>query len=166
MGTATARAVPFLLQALALYGVLEREDWAAGLDAGQLGKDEVEEIRRTAYEALIWLSDDMLHRQEDHASGQKHSPESAARQALFYLAKAETAHPPTRAFYTLRARCRSSSGEKEAAQADRRLADQTAPTMALDDYLRGRAAYDAGDTAGAPRRLRRHCAGSRLTTGR
>ncbi|HVS36368.1 MAG TPA: tetratricopeptide repeat protein, partial [Gemmataceae bacterium] len=126
-----------------------REDWTTGLDAGRLGKDEVEEVRRTAYEALIWLSDDMLRREEDHASGQRLSPESAARQALSYLAKAETAHRPTRALYDLRAKCRTIAGEKEAAQADSRLADQTAPTMALDDYLLGQAALQARDTAAA-----------------
>ena len=67
---------------------------------------------------------------------------------------------------TCAAKCRTIAGEKAAAQADRRLADQTAPTMALDDYLRGRAAYDAGDKAAAIQAFEAARAGSRLTTGR
>src|SRR5262249_28125478 len=47
-----ARAVPFLLEALALYKVLERDDWSAHLEAGLLERDQVAQIRVTAYEVL------------------------------------------------------------------------------------------------------------------
>jgi tetratricopeptide (TPR) repeat protein len=47
----------------------------------------------------------------------------------------------------LRARCRKTLGETAAAQADRQLADKTPPTLAVDHYLRGKAAYDAKQLA-------------------
>src|SRR5262249_27919985 len=99
--------------------------------------------RRLAYEELLWLADDVVDRQEAHRSGRKLSPEVAAQAALVYLAKAESAHRATQAFYTLRARCRKLLGEEALAQADQQRAARTAPTLALDHYLRGQALYDA-----------------------
>src|SRR5262249_15321139 len=70
-----------------------------------------------------------------------------AREAIVYLGKAETAHCRTPALYALRARCRTILGEEATAQADRQRADQTPPTLALDHYLRGQAAYIAKQLA-------------------
>src|SRR5262249_3920578 len=97
-----------------------------------------------AYEELLWLADDVIRRRQDHRSGRTLSPEEAARQALGYLGKAEIAHPPTRALYALRARCRKDLGDEAAGRADTKLAAETPATMALDHFLRGQAAYDAG----------------------
>src|SRR5262249_2684586 len=47
-----AAAVPFVLEALQRYGVLERDDWISTLEGGFLGKPQVEALRRTAYEEL------------------------------------------------------------------------------------------------------------------
>jgi Flp pilus assembly protein TadD len=112
------------------------------LEGGLLGRDQIQQIRSTVYEQLLWLALDVLSRNENHRSRQELSPQVAAREALVYLGKAETAHVPTQGFYMLRARCRRALGE-EAAQADQQLADQTAQSMAVDHLLRGRAAYDA-----------------------
>src|SRR5262249_26262857 len=60
-----------------------------------------------------------------------------------YLGKAEGAHRPTPALYTLRGNCHKSLGDEAAAEADTQLAAETPPMMALDHYLRGQAAYDA-----------------------
>src|SRR5262249_43592796 len=79
-----ASAVPFHLKALDCYAVLERDDWDTDLEGGLLGTDQVEQIRRTVYEALLWLADDLSDRQQDHGSGQKLSREAAARAALVY----------------------------------------------------------------------------------
>jgi serine/threonine protein kinase/tetratricopeptide (TPR) repeat protein len=141
------KAVPHLLEALSRYGVLESEEWKAALDNGSLGKDEVEQVQRTAYEELLWLADDLLDRREDHRSSQKLSPEAAARQTLAYLAKAESAYSRTTAFYRIRARCRETLGEKAEAANDEQLARRTRPTLALDHYLLGLAAYGAGNKA-------------------
>jgi tetratricopeptide (TPR) repeat protein len=140
-------AVPFLLKALQRYDILEREDWDTTLAGGFLGKDQLEQIRRSAYEELLWLAHDLALRQEDHRSGQKLPREAAAKQALVYLGKATTAHPPTQAFYVLRAVCRKALGDEAAVQADRKLVDLTAPTIALDHYLRGLAAVNAKQLA-------------------
>jgi tetratricopeptide (TPR) repeat protein len=150
-GRRPAAAVAFLLEALRLYGVLERDDWNSTLEGGLLGRQQIEQIRRLAYEELLWLAADVVGRQQEHQSEQKLSPEAAARQALVYLGKAESAHRPTRALYALRARCRNALGEVAAAQADTQLADKTPPTMALDHSLRGQAAYDAKQMAEAVR---------------
>jgi tetratricopeptide (TPR) repeat protein len=138
-----AAAVPFLLSALQRFKVLERDDWNTALDGGLLGKDQVAQVRRQAYEELVWLADDMVRRQKDHRSGQTLSPEAAAKQALVYLDKAETAHRASQALYVLRGRCREAMGEKAAAQADAELAKKTPPTLARDHTLRGWAAFDA-----------------------
>jgi tetratricopeptide (TPR) repeat protein len=142
-GRRPGAAASLLLEALMQYEVLTRDDWNAALVGGFLGRDQVEQIGRLAYEELLWLADDLLRRHEEHPSGRKLSPEAAARQGLVYLTRAESARPPTQAHYELRARCHQALGEEAAFQADRRLADKTAPTIALDHYLRGQAAYDA-----------------------
>jgi tetratricopeptide (TPR) repeat protein len=138
-----AAAVPFVLGALKRYNVLERDDWTGSLEGSFVRSQQVQHIRRVAYEELLWLADDVLSRQQDHRSEGKLSPEAAARQALVYLGTAERAHAPTHALYALRARCRETLGEETAAQADRQQANQTPPTMALDHALRGQAAYAA-----------------------
>src|SRR5262249_43788471 len=143
-----AAAVPFLLKALDCYEVLERDDWNTSLKGGLLVTDQVEHIRRTAYEELLWFAADLADRQQEHRSGQKPSGEAAARAALVYLGKAESAHQPTQALYVLRVRCRQALGEEAAAQADRQLADKTPPTLAVDHYLQGVAAYQANQLAG------------------
>jgi tetratricopeptide (TPR) repeat protein len=138
-----ARAVPFLRKALALYGALGPKDWSDALGRGALGREQVEQIRRTAYEELLWLADDLLARRQDHVSGEQVPAPAAARQALAYLDQAKAAHPPTTAFVSLRGRCRGDLGDKEAAAADARLARATPPTLAMDHVLLGQAALDA-----------------------
>jgi serine/threonine protein kinase/Flp pilus assembly protein TadD len=140
-----AKAVPFLLKALALYEALEQKDWSTALEQGALGRRQVEQIRRTAYEELLWLADDLLARRQDHVSGEQLSAPAAARQALAYLDKAGAGHEPTTAFFSLRARCRGALGDKEAADADAQLARATPPRLALDHDLLGQAALDAKD---------------------
>src|SRR5262249_32536864 len=98
---------------------------------------------RLAYEELLWLADDVVHRQQEHRSERKLSAEAAARAALVYLEKAESAHPPTRVFYALCGRCHEVLGEEAAAQANWQRAMQTPATMAPDHSLQGRGAYHA-----------------------
>jgi eukaryotic-like serine/threonine-protein kinase len=142
-----AAAVPFLLEALQLYGIPGRDDWTSTLEGGLLGKQQVEQIHHLAYEELLWLADDVLGRQQEHRSGQKLSPEAAARQALVYLGKAESARRPTQAFFALRASCHRALREEAAAQADTEAAAKAPPAMALDHVLRGQVAYDAKQLA-------------------
>jgi tetratricopeptide (TPR) repeat protein/serine/threonine protein kinase len=136
-------AVSFVLEALACYEVLERDDWSTRLEGGLLSRDQVEEVRRTVYEELLWLADDVFFRQQEPDSGQKLSPRAAAEAALVYLGKAGSAHRPTHALYVLRANCCKALGEEAAAEADKQLADKTPPTMAVDHDLRGREARRA-----------------------
>src|SRR5262249_23666968 len=122
-GRRPAAAVPLLLKALGEYKVLERPNWASTLEDGFLGEAQVERVRRTVYEELLWLANDVLRRKEDHRSGRKLDPAAAARAALAYLADAERARRPTRALHELRAGCLAALGEKAAAGDARRLAD-------------------------------------------
>jgi tetratricopeptide (TPR) repeat protein/serine/threonine protein kinase len=141
------KAVPFLLSALGRYQVLEQADWSTALERGFLAREQMEQIRHRTYEALLRLADDVLARRQDRRSGQQLSGESAAQQALNYLARAETARPPTRALYALRARCRKALGEEAAATADSQLASKTPAALALDHYLMGLGAFEAGNRA-------------------
>ncbi len=142
-----AKAVPFLLQALSRYEVMERDDWPAALERGLVETGQVRQIRRSAYEELLWLADDVFRRRQEHHSGRKLSPAEAAREGLVYLHKAEASWRPTAAFFRIRAGCRKASGEAEAARADEALVRQTPPTIALDHYLLGVAAQAARDKA-------------------
>src|SRR5262249_22608570 len=144
-----ADADTFLLTALAQYGVLERKSWSTALAAGFLGSAQVEQVRRLVYEELILLADDLLRRQQDHRSGTKLSAAAAGRAALVYLAEAEGAHQPTQVFYVLHGDCRKALGEDEASRADWKIANATAPSIALDHYRRGLAAMDRKQPAEA-----------------
>src|SRR5262249_19599724 len=81
-------AVPFHREALQRFAVLEHDNWTNLLEDGFLGPLQVEQIRRLAYEGLLWLADDVLRWKLEHATGRTLSPEAAARQALLYLDKA------------------------------------------------------------------------------
>jgi tetratricopeptide (TPR) repeat protein/serine/threonine protein kinase len=136
-------AVPLLLEAVRCYGVLEQNDWDNALDAGFLGKQQIERIRRHIYEELLWLADDLMRRQLGHQGEGKLSVSEAARQALVYIGDAERAHSPTPALLALRALCHEALGEAAAAEADTQRAATTPPTLAVDHYLRGQRAVDA-----------------------
>src|SRR5262249_25827033 len=84
-----AKAVPCRLQALSCYGVMERDDWLAGLEGGLAQATQVQQVRRSLYDELLWLADDVLRRGQGHRSGLKLSPIERARQGLVYLHKAE-----------------------------------------------------------------------------
>jgi serine/threonine protein kinase/tetratricopeptide (TPR) repeat protein len=140
-----AKAVPFLIQALSCYGVLEQNDWSARLERGLLEPDQVSRVRRMAYEELLWLADDVAGREVDHRSGRKMSPQEAAQEGLVFLRQAETGAPPTSAFYLIRARLLKALGRQAEVRQDEELAQKTPATIALDHYLLARAAYDARD---------------------
>ena len=149
VGRRPAAAVPFLLEALRRYGVLEVDDWTRSLEGRILGKSQVEQIRRLAYETLIWLADDIVRRKRGHPSGEILSEEAAARQALIYLDRAEGVQTPTHALQTLRARCRKVLGDNLWAQKHIHLMNVNPATTALDHYLWGQAACDSGQLAEA-----------------
>src|SRR5581483_11573653 len=135
--TRRARAVALRLEALEVYAVLGRDDWVTALESGLLGRGQVEHIRRAVYEALLWLVMDVDQRQIDHRSGGRLSGAAAAQLALAYLGRAETAHPPTRSFYVLRASFQKRLGNGAAVEADLQRARKTPATMAIDHYLWG-----------------------------
>jgi serine/threonine protein kinase/Flp pilus assembly protein TadD len=140
-----AKAARYLLRALSCYGVLEQDDWSARLEGSLLEPEQVARVRRTVYEELLWLADDLLRRKEDHRSGREVPPPEAAQEGLAYLRQAEAAFRPTPAFYQIRARCHKALGQEGKARADEARAVQTPGTIALDHYLLGLAAYDARD---------------------
>jgi tetratricopeptide (TPR) repeat protein len=142
-----AKAVPFLLEALSRYEVWDGERWDTTLNDSLLGPKQVEQVRRTAYEELLWLADDVGSRRQDHRSGGQLAAESAARQALLYLAKAELAHPATSVFYRQRAWCRAALGDREGARRDQQLSRQVTSSMAVEHCLLGLRAYEAHDKA-------------------
>jgi tetratricopeptide (TPR) repeat protein len=137
--------VPFLLEALGRYQILTRADWTSALERSPLGPHQVAKVRQAAYEALLWLAESSMHHDQEHPSGRKISPEAAARQALIYLARAETAHRPTFAFFAVRATCHKRLKDEPSARADAELARRTRPTLAFDHTLTGLAAYDDRD---------------------
>jgi tetratricopeptide (TPR) repeat protein len=144
-----AAAALLRLEGLERYAILERDDWSSTLEGGLLGRYQIEQIRRAAYEELFWLANDVQTRRREHRTAEQLSLEAAARRSLAYLGKAESVHPATQAFYVLRARGHKALGDEAAAQADQQRANETAPTIALDQQLQGLAAYDAKQLAEA-----------------
>jgi tetratricopeptide (TPR) repeat protein len=144
-----AKAVPFLLQALSCYGVLERDDWSARLENGFLEPDQVGRVRQMAYEVLLWLADDVGRREVNHLSGRKMIQREAAQKGLDYLRHAEATARPTTAFYLLRARFLKALGQQGEARRDGELARHTPEAIALDHVLLAQAARDARDKAQA-----------------
>jgi tetratricopeptide (TPR) repeat protein len=138
----SAKTVDFAVQALDCYAILERDDWNATLGKGLLGGDQVRHIQRAAYEAILWLAMDLGDRQQEHRSGDKLSREAAARQALNYLKRAESAHAATQALILLRADIYQALGETAMSEAERQMAAKTPATLAVDHRLRGRRAYE------------------------
>jgi tetratricopeptide (TPR) repeat protein/serine/threonine protein kinase len=143
------RDIGYRLEALACYQVLERDNWLAPLEGGPLGPAQVAQVRQAAYEELLQLARNVVHRQQDHGSGRPISAPEAGRAGLAYLYKADAAFPPTAAFFRVRGQCRKALGEDEEARADEELFRRTPATIALDHYLLATAAYDDGDKAEA-----------------
>jgi tetratricopeptide (TPR) repeat protein/serine/threonine protein kinase len=133
----------FLRRALQCYAVLKDDNWLNTLRVRFLGPAQVENIRIVVYEAMLLLAEDILLRKRGHGTERTVSPQAAAQQALIYLAKAEQAHRPTKAFYVLRGDCHQALDEKVAAQADANLAQGTRATIALDLYRKGQEALAA-----------------------
>jgi serine/threonine protein kinase len=161
-----AKAVPFMLQALSCYGVLEGDDWSARLERGRLDRDQVAQVRRTAYEQLLWLADDAARRQVDHRSGSKVSQQEAAEEGLAYLRHAEAASRPTSAFYLIRARCLKALGKPAEARRDEELAQQTPAAIALDHTCSPWRLTTPRTSRKRSSSMKRRCASSRRTTGR
>jgi tetratricopeptide (TPR) repeat protein/serine/threonine protein kinase len=136
------RAEPYLLKALSICEVMERADWTFALHRSGLGAAQTKRLQEEVYEDLVWLVDSVAGGLRDPVSGAKLSPESAGNLALRYLDKAETARPPTPAFFWLRARCRTLLQQKEAAQSDEQRARQTPATLAVDYNLLGLRAFN------------------------
>jgi tetratricopeptide (TPR) repeat protein/serine/threonine protein kinase len=138
-----------LLQALSLYAVMEGKASNLERGDGSLEAHQVSRLRRNFYEALVWLANDVVLRNQDHCSGRDLSQQEAAQQALAYLHKAEMIFPPTSAFYHIRGLTRIKLGQREEGQADLKLAREMPATLALDHNLLGSAAYRARNKAEA-----------------
>ena len=132
-----AEAVPLLLQALSCYGVLERDDWSARLEAGFLEPDQVARVRRTVYEELLWLADDVARREMDHRSGRKLSPPEAAQVGVAYLPRPRPRVVRRSAFYQTRARLLNALGNHAEARQDEELARRTPANACSGSQLAG-----------------------------
>jgi tetratricopeptide (TPR) repeat protein/serine/threonine protein kinase len=140
-----SRAAPLLLEALSLYGVLEQEDWNSAVGGGLLETEQAQQIREAVYEALLRLADHLVVRHIDYQTGRRLSAESAGRLGLVYLHKAESARPATPAFFRARSACSRLLKDENGARADERRAGQAPALLALDHYLLGLRALNAGD---------------------
>jgi serine/threonine protein kinase/Flp pilus assembly protein TadD len=144
-----AKAIPYLLAALSCYGILEQEDWSARLEGGPLGPEQMARVRRTTYEELLWLANDLAKRRVQHRSGRKMPHKEAAEMALAYLAIAESALRPTTAFYQIRGFCQKVLGKEEEARKNLEMGRRASGAIALDHYLLAQAAYDVKNKAEA-----------------
>jgi serine/threonine protein kinase len=124
---------------LAIFGVLSEKDWLSPLDRSYLTADQKRQVRETAYVTLVSLADFGVR-----WAGLREDPKSIKR-SLELLARAEAFHPPTRAFYFVRAECRRRNGDASGADADDKLFRSAAARSAWDHYLPGHTAGWRGD---------------------
>jgi tetratricopeptide (TPR) repeat protein len=148
-GRVSSRAAPFFLEALSVYGVMEQEDWNSALASGLLAPEQMQRIRQTTHEALLWLADNLVVRQADYQTGRKLSAESAGRLAMIYVQKAEATRPATPALFRIRSACSRLLNDENGARADEERVRQSSAVMALDHYLLGLRAFYAKDKQGA-----------------
>jgi tetratricopeptide (TPR) repeat protein/serine/threonine protein kinase len=140
---AAGRTAQLLLEALALYPVFDDSAGEDPLNGGMLASTDIENIRRTACQQLLWLAGDVLDRRAEHRTAERLSPEQAAHAALAYLHQAESAHGTSRTFYEFRASAYYELGQTRLAEADAERARNTAAAVAWDYYLAGGAAQRA-----------------------
>src|SRR5262249_20338617 len=117
---------------LGLYGVLTEKDWSARLEGSYLTADQKQQVRETAYVTLVSLA----HYCISYRGGE---PKFVER-SLDLLRRAQAFHPPTWAFYFVRARCRRVQGDTAAAVKDERQFDAVPARTAWEYYLTGREA--------------------------
>jgi serine/threonine protein kinase/Tfp pilus assembly protein PilF len=129
---------------LAIYGVLDRDDWLDGLQSSTLTAAQKRQVRDAAYFTLVTLAESCVSANEGI---------NLPSRSLDLLRRAETCHDPTRALYFVRAMCYRRQGNAVAADADdKRFADAPAQT-AWDHCLPGRIFQSkAAPEIGWPRR--------------
>jgi serine/threonine protein kinase/cytochrome c-type biogenesis protein CcmH/NrfG len=120
-------------EALLLYDALSNDQWTAKLDAGYLDNQQRNQVRETAYELLLSLSDYAIRRSRDVAL------------ALEHLERAQAFHEPTKALFWVRAACHRDNGDQEIAARDERLFDATPAISPLDCYFPAEEARQEGD---------------------
>src|SRR5262249_29135927 len=135
VGRSRALAISILLEALEQFKVLEEADSLGPQMGSFLGTAQVEQVRLLVYEKLLLLANDLWTTSKEHGTNRPISPEESPRQALRYLNKAMSIHPPTQAFYRMRAYYRAVLGDNAAAQADEEWAAKTRPKIAADHLL-------------------------------
>jgi serine/threonine protein kinase/Flp pilus assembly protein TadD len=135
--------------ALALYGVLEAEDWLSRLERSTLSMDQKRQVRETAYVTLVSLADFKIPRFPRGDVPRSIEP------SLDLLRRAEAFHPPTPAFYFVRSECHRRQGNAAAADEDRKRFKAAAPQTVWDYYQLGQSAAWAGDLDEAIRLYRK-----------
>ena len=153
----------FLVKGLDSFGVFKQSDWVSPLEKGSLLK-QVKDVRRTAYEELLWLANHTVSWWHDPRSSRpnaievdagaaaayiRRSREVAAKRALAYLRTAEQAQSPSHWFYRLRGGCRGVLGQEQDAKKDKELADREPPSTVNDYYLQALVAAKQGNVDSA-----------------
>jgi tetratricopeptide (TPR) repeat protein len=113
------------LNALALYRVMDEEDWLAPLRAARLPEAHITRVSDAVYELLISVADDFSRVYNWPEDTEQPQFEQRTRQATEYLDKAASFHAPSRGYYWQRANCASNLNQAEKAQQLRQTALET-----------------------------------------
>jgi serine/threonine protein kinase/tetratricopeptide (TPR) repeat protein len=132
-------------EALNLYGVLEGSDWSSRLEDCYLTADQKEQVRETAYVTLVSLADFGVRWNDNSQTSQT---------SLELLSRAQTFHPPTRAYYYVRSECHRLGSDTAAADEDVQRFKAAPAQAAWDYYLPGYTAGQRGDLEEAMRSYR------------
>ena len=140
-------------EGLAIYGLLEHDDWAARLETTFLSSNQRDQVRDQAYKLILHLADYCVRWDRDATTKESVSGEQAARQGLELLEKALVFQEATPAVFHLRRKCWKKLGNTESAADDEQHMKNTPARFALDHFLPGRDAAWDGDKEEAVRRF-------------
>jgi len=125
------RSSETIREALAIYGVLEEENWHEQLSATSLSAAQIRQIKEQAYELLLSLA-------YAHWEDFKIYDHSVPEESLRVLSIAASFHEPTRGMYWLRGEFQEALGQAEEAEESRQLMNASEGVIAADYFFPAR----------------------------
>ena len=126
-------------EAMSLFQILENDDWYLNLDRYYLTAAEKEQLKESAYVALVNLADNTIRWEKDSTKRPR-----LAEESIQLLNKVDMFHQPTRAYHFVKSAALRMLGKAEEASLQRKLFEEAVATSAWDHFLPGHSEGWAG----------------------